>query len=93
MGMGVERSRALLNLGSAHGITLGRIFDVAEEQLFVEYKGKTLYPDPVRFARLQVVEVESDFCFARIIDQKRPIKRDDKAIEDISDLMTNDLLQ
>jgi hypothetical protein len=34
-----------------------------------------------------VVAVDENFCFAMIIRQQRPIQRDDKAIEDISDLM------
>jgi hypothetical protein len=83
----VKGDRALLNLGAGQGVTAGRFFDVIEEQLFIEYKGKKLYPNPVPFARLKVVAVEHDFCFARIVSQERPIKRDDKVIEDISDLM------
>jgi tetratricopeptide (TPR) repeat protein len=87
----VKGDRVLLNLGSGQGVTTGRFFDVIEAQSFIEYKGKTLYPEPIRFARLQVVQVEADFSYARIIDQKHPIKRDDKVIEDISDLVVTDL--
>jgi tetratricopeptide (TPR) repeat protein len=83
----IKGERALLNLGAGQGVTVGRFFDVVEEQLFIEYKGKTLYPAPIQFARLEVVEVEENFCFARIVRQQRPIQRNDKAIEDISDLM------
>ncbi|MDJ0783397.1 MAG: redoxin domain-containing protein [Desulfosarcinaceae bacterium] len=89
----VHAERVLLNLGAGQGVTVGRFFDVIEEQSFIEYKGKTLYPSPIRFARLEVVQVAQDFCFAKIVHLQRPIKRNDKVLEDISDLMVTRMPQ
>ena len=82
----VTGQQALLNLGSKQGVVLGTKFNVIEEGEPIEYKGKKLYSEPSIVAQVEVTKVEPDFCYAKIKNQTRPVKRDDKLEENIDDL-------
>lgn len=73
----------IVNLGSNQGVVEGTKFEVIEEQEPVKYKGKTLKASPRSVAEIEVVKVEPDMCFVRVVKQDRPLKADDKVQERI----------
>ena len=73
----------IVNLGSNQGVVQGTRFEVIEEQEPVKYKGKTLKASPRSVAVIEVVSVEPDMCFVRVITQERNLKADDKVQERI----------
>ena len=77
----------MINLGSKQGVVLGTRFEVVEEQEPIKYKGKLLRSSPKTIAQIEVVRVEPDLCHARILNQERPLKEDDKVKEKIEDLV------
>ena len=60
---------------------LGTQFDVIEESEPIEYKGKKLQGLPQQIARLEIEQVQPDLSYARIVDQQRGPRKDDKVIE------------
>lgn len=78
--------QVMINLGSKQGVVLGTKFEVLEEQKPIKYKGKLLRSSPKPFAQIEIVRVEPDLCYARILKQGRPIKSDDKVREKIKDI-------
>ncbi len=80
----VSGDRVILNLGSQQGVVLGSQFAVIEESKPIEYKGKKLKGLPKQVARLEIEQVEPDLSYARILDQQRPPKKDDKVLEQAS---------
>jgi hypothetical protein len=82
----VTGQQALLNLGSKQGVVLGTKFNVIEEGEPIEYKGKKLHSEPSIVAQVEVTKVEPDFCYGKIKNQTRPVKRDDKLEENIDEL-------
>jgi hypothetical protein len=80
-------NEVMINLGSKQGVVLGTKFEVVEEQEPIKYKGKTLRSLPKPFAQIEVVRVEPDLSHARILNQERALKRDDKIKEKIHDLV------
>jgi tetratricopeptide (TPR) repeat protein len=80
--------QVMINLGSEQGVVLGTKFEVLEEQKPIKYKGKLLRSSPKSFAQIEVVRVEPDLCYARILKQERPLKSDDKVREKIKDILT-----
>lgn len=77
----------LINLGSKQGVVLGTKFEVLEEQEPIKYKGKLLRSSPKPIAQIEVVRVEPDLCYARILNKERPLKQDDKVKEKIEDAL------
>jgi tetratricopeptide (TPR) repeat protein/peroxiredoxin len=77
----VTGDQALVNLGSKQGAVSGTKFDVLEEQETVKYKGKALQSVPKAIGQVEVVRVEPDLCHARILNQERPLRTDDKIQE------------
>jgi tetratricopeptide (TPR) repeat protein len=75
--------QVMLNIGKSQGVVQGTRFDVIEEQKPVEYKGKKLQAAPKTIGEIEVVSVEPDLCYARILSSERPLKQDDKAVEKI----------
>jgi tetratricopeptide (TPR) repeat protein/peroxiredoxin len=73
--------RLLLNVGSKQGVVQGSKFEVLQEQEAVQYKGKTLHAGARPFAQLEVVQVEPELCYARVLEQERSPKTDDKVQE------------
>jgi tetratricopeptide (TPR) repeat protein len=77
----------VINLGTKQGVVLGTKFEVLEEQEPIKYKGKLLRSSPKPIAQIEVLRVEPDLCYARILNQERPLKKDDKVKEKIEDLV------
>jgi len=78
--------QVMINLGSKQGVVLGTKFEVLEEQKPVKYKGKLLHSSPKAFAQIEIVRVEPDLCYARILQQEKPLKSDDKVREKLENL-------
>jgi tetratricopeptide (TPR) repeat protein len=79
----VSGHQVLVNLGSREGVVTGTIFNVIEESAPVVYKGKSFQPEPSVIAQVHVVQVEPEFSYAHIKDQRRPIQADDKLRENL----------
>jgi tetratricopeptide (TPR) repeat protein len=77
----VNGGQVVLNIGSNQGIVAGTKFEVIEEGEEIQYKGKTLRSSPKSAGRMEVVRVEPDFCYAKILEQTRPFRTDDKVQE------------
>ena len=77
----VSGDQAILNLGSKQGIVVGAKFEVIEEGEEIQYKGKPLRSSPKSVGRVEVVRVEPELCYAKILDQARPFRTDDKVQE------------
>ncbi|NOZ69973.1 MAG: tetratricopeptide repeat protein [Deferribacteres bacterium] len=82
---GAGNDRFIVNLGSRQGVVPGTKFNVLEEQEPIKYKGKTLRSAPRHVALLEVVGVEPDLCFVRVISSQRPVRADDKVQEKIEE--------
>lgn len=80
--------KVIINLGSNQGVVMGSRFAVIEEQEPIEYKGKKLQQAAKEVAGLEVISVEPDLSYCRIIKQERPVKRDDKAVEKLDETLT-----
>lgn len=80
-----DDQQVMINLGSNQGVVAGTTFDIVEEKAPVEYKGKLLKSAPMVVARVEVVTVEPDLSYCRIIETTRALKRDDKAVEKIDE--------
>jgi hypothetical protein len=78
--------RILINLGSKQGVSQGTKFEVLKEKEPIQYKGKILRGASETVALLQVVQVEPDLSYARILNQKSSITRDDKIQEKVENL-------
>ncbi len=77
--------RFIINLGSGQGVVPGTKFNVLEEQEPVKYKGRILRIAPKPVALLEVVSVEPDLCFVRVLNSERPVRADDKVQEKIEE--------
>ncbi|MBW1862785.1 MAG: tetratricopeptide repeat protein [Deltaproteobacteria bacterium] len=77
----------IINLGSKQGVVLGTKFEVIEEQKPIKYKGKLLRSAPKAVGEIEVVRVEPDLCYTRILNQERALRADDKVREKIEDLV------
>ncbi len=77
----VKDSKAMINLGSDQGVVAGTKFEVIEEGSQVEYKGKKLKSSPTVVGMLEVSRTEPGLAYCRIVNQKRPIAKDDKILE------------
>ena len=80
--------RVMLNIGQSQGVVQGTRFEVIEEQKPVEYKGKKLQAAAKTIGELEIVSVEPDLSYARILREDRPLKQDDKVIEKIEEQKT-----
>jgi hypothetical protein len=76
----------MLNIGSKQGVVLGTKFEVLEEQAPVTYKGKTLQSSARAIAQLEVVRVEPDLCYAKVLNKERSLKTDEKVQEKIEEI-------
>ena len=77
----VNDKQIMANLGSNQGVVTGTAFEVLEEKPPIEYKGRMLQQAAQPVAVLEVVKVEPDLCYAKIVRQDRPLHRDDKIRE------------
>ena len=78
--------RALLNLGANQGVVTGTKFEVLDEAQTVEYKGKKLQGSARPVAQIEVVEVQPDLSYAKILTKERTLKTDDKIQEKLETL-------
>ncbi len=79
--MKLTGDQAILNLGSIRGVVSGTKFDVLEEQEPIDYKGRKHQPAPKVMGRVEVVRVEPDLCYVKVLKQERSLKTDDKVQE------------
>ncbi len=77
----VDGEQIMANLGSNQGVVMGTSFEVVEEKAPIEYKGRMLVQAPKSVAVVEVVKVEPDLCYARVVSQERSLQRDDKLRE------------
>jgi tetratricopeptide (TPR) repeat protein len=75
--------RILINLGSKQGVSQDTKFEVLKEKEPIKYKGKILRGASEVVALLQMVQVEPDLSYARILSQQSSIARDDKIQEKV----------
>ncbi|MBW2600415.1 MAG: tetratricopeptide repeat protein [Deltaproteobacteria bacterium] len=85
----VSGDEAMINLGIKQGIVLGTRFEVIEEQEPIKYKGKLLHSAPKSIAQIEIIRVEPDLSYARILNSKRTIRPDDKVKEKLLDLIAS----
>jgi tetratricopeptide (TPR) repeat protein len=71
----------IVNLGSRQGVVPGTKFDVIEDQDPIKHRGKLLRSSPKTIARIEVVRVEPDLSYVKVLNQKRPLRTDDKLEE------------
>lgn len=74
----VEGDQAMLNVGAKQGVVTGTRFDVLGEPETVIYKGKTLHLANQAVGKLEVLRVEPEVSYARVLVSQRQIRRDDK---------------
>ncbi len=86
----VTGDQVMLNLGSNQGVVTGTRFEVIEEGEPIKYKGRTLHGLPKKVAQLEVVQVEPDLSFAKIVESQRSLARDDKVQEQAAALGTGE---
>jgi tetratricopeptide (TPR) repeat protein/peroxiredoxin len=79
----VDGDRVLINIGQAQGVVLGTRFEVLDPPRTIEYKGKKLKGTAKTIGRIEIVSVEQDFSYGRVIETKRALKRDDAVREKI----------
>ncbi len=82
-----QDQQIMINLGSKQGVTLGTRFNIIEEKEPVKYKGKLLKSLPKNIGLIEVVKVEPDLSYAKIINQERQFQKDDKLREKIDELV------
>ncbi len=76
----------IINLGSNQGVVTGTKFNVIEEQAPIKYGGKLLHASPKTVAVFEVVTVEPDLSYVRVINTGRPLKINDKVQEKIEEI-------
>jgi tetratricopeptide (TPR) repeat protein/peroxiredoxin len=83
----VEGDRIMINLGSRQGVVQGTKFDVLEEQIPVQYKGRSLQAAPKPIGQLEVTHVEPDLSLVRIVKEEKPVRADAKIQERIEEII------
>lgn len=78
--------RVLLNLGANQGVVAGTKFEVLDEGQTIEYKGRKLQGSTRPVGQLEVVDVQPDLSYARILSKERTLKADDKVQEKLESL-------
>jgi tetratricopeptide (TPR) repeat protein len=71
----------LLNLGEKQGVVIGLKFDVLEESEPIAYRGRVLQGSAKPVAQIEVVQVEKDLCYAKVLSGQGKISRDAKVQE------------
>jgi len=80
-----DGDEVMINLGSNQGVVVGACFDIVEPAAPVTYRGRQLQGRPKVIGQVEIVDVEKDFSRARVLDATRPITRDDRLKEKISE--------
>ena len=73
--------QVMLNIGSKQGVVQGTQFEVVEAQAPIEYKGKLLQSAPKTVGQLEILSVEPDLSYAKVIQKNRSLKQDDQVVE------------
>ena len=71
----------MLNIGANQGVVQGVRFEVVRQAEPIEYKGRLLQGAAEVIGQLEVVRIDPDLCYARIVKQTQPIQPDDKVRE------------
>jgi tetratricopeptide (TPR) repeat protein len=77
--------RVLLNLGANQGVVMGTKFDILEDAQTIEYRGKKLQSSSRSIGQVEVVDVQPDLSYAKILNKERIPKTDDKVQEKMED--------
>lgn len=77
----VMGDQVILNLGTKHGVVIGTKLEVIEEGEEIHYKGKTLRGSLKSAGQLEIIKVEPEYSYAKIIEQKRSFRTDDRVQE------------
>ncbi len=77
----VTGDQVMLNIGARQGVVPGTRFEVLEKGGVIIYKGRKLRKRASRIGLVEVVSVEPDLSYARIIKSSRPLRRDDMVQE------------
>jgi tetratricopeptide (TPR) repeat protein len=83
----MEGSEVMINLGQAHGVTTGTAFEIIQPGETVTYKGRQMRGASQTVARLEVVRVTPDLCYARIVQAQRAPAPDDQVREVVADVV------
>ena len=84
-----DNDRSIINLGTKQGVVTGTRFDVIEEPAPVEYKGKLLHGSPEVVGELEVVRVEPELAFVKMVKMQSPLRVDEKIQERLADIATH----
>ena len=79
--VGVTNDQATVNLGANQGVVTGTRFDVLEDSVPLEYKGKLLQSSPKVTGQLEVVRVEPGLAYVKTVKLESPLKVDRKVQE------------
>ncbi len=85
-----DENQAIINIGLNHGVVLGTRFDVLEDVKPIKYKGKLLKMSGKSIGQMEVVQVEPDLSFARVIEKKRGFRKDDKVREKMEEAVVEE---
>jgi len=77
----VEENQVIINIGSKQGVILGTKFNIIEEGKIIKFKGRLLKAQPKVIGQIEVIKVEPDLSYAKILTKKRALKSEDKIIE------------
>jgi len=76
-----SEEKIMLNLGANQGVVQGTQFEVIETQPPIEYKGKMLQGAPKAVGQIEIVSVEPDLSYAKVVKKDRALKQDDQVVE------------
>jgi hypothetical protein len=82
----VTGNEAVINIGSRQGVVSGTTFDVVEDSAPIEYKGKTLSAAPQTIGQVEVVRVEPEIAFVKVVSMKSPLAGDQKIQERLNEM-------
>jgi tetratricopeptide (TPR) repeat protein len=82
-----EGSEVMINLGRNQGVTPGTAFEVIQPGESVTYKGRVLKGASKTVARLEVLRVEPDLCYAKIVNSQKAPARDDQVREIVPEVV------
>ncbi len=79
--------RVMINLGTSQGVVMGTKFEIIQPGKPIKYKGKKLQGPPAVIGEIEVVETGPDISYATILQADRALKKDDKIIEKLEDVV------
>ncbi len=80
----VKDDQVMINLGEKQGVVQGTTFEVLEEQQPINYKGKVLRGAATAIGQIEIVKVEPDLSFARIVIKEKAFEKGVKVKEKIT---------